>query len=178
MNTFDINKLPTQKGRVAIITGSNIGLGYESALALAQKEMKIILACRNTEKANKAKNNILKLAPKADLEVIQLDLSNLQSVRDFAQNYQKKYTRLDILMNNAGVMVPPYTATKDGFELQFGVNHLGHFLLTKLLLPTMLDTPNSRVVSLSSNAHKQGKINFNDLQSQKDYSPMRAYCQS
>lgn len=176
--SFDINKIPSQKGRIAIITGSNIGLGYESALALAKKEMKIILACRNVDKANKAKQDILQQVPNADLEVMQLDLSKLSSVREFAKAYLEKYSQLDILMNNAGVMVPPYTVTEDKFELQFGVNHLGHFLLTKLLLPTILQTDGSRVVSLSSNAHKQGKINFEDLQSEGKYSAMRAYCQS
>ena len=176
--SFDINKLPSQKGRIAIITGSNIGLGYEAALALAKKEMKIILACRNTDKANQAKNNILKAYSKADLEVIPLDLSKLASVRAFATSYLDKYTTLDVLMNNAGVMVPPYTETEDGFELQLGVNHLGHFLLTKLLMPAILATPNSRVVSLSSIAHRQGRINFDDLNSKKKYSATSAYGQS
>ncbi len=175
---LNINNIPAQKGRIAIVTGSNTGLGYETALALAEKEAKVILACRNTAKAEHAKMEILQMVPRAEIDILQIDLSSLRSVRAFAENFQSKYDRLDLLINNAGVMMPPYTKTEDGFELQFGANHLGHFLLTGLLLDILTGTPGSRVVSLSSLAHKNGKINFDDLQSEKNYSKSRAYGQS
>lgn len=178
MSSFDIQKVPSQKGRIAIVTGANIGLGYETALALAQKEVKVILACRNLEKANNAKKEILTKVPQADLDIIQLDLSKLASVREFAANFLAKYNQLDLLINNAGIMVPPFSLTEDGFESQLGVNYLAHFLLTGLLLDVIIKTPNSRIVSLSSNAHKRGKINFDDLQSKQKYSALAAYCQS
>ena len=178
MSAFDFNKVPSQKGRIAVVTGSNIGLGFETALALAKKEAKVVLACRNLEKANNAIEKIKSQAPKADLEAIQIDLSKLSSVDNFAENYLKRYNQLDLLINNAGVMMPPYTVTDDGLELQLAANHLGHFKLTGLLLDTIEKTPNSRIVSLSSNAHKSGKINFDDLQSKNNYSALAAYSQS
>ncbi|MBK7410689.1 MAG: SDR family NAD(P)-dependent oxidoreductase [Saprospirales bacterium] len=177
-HTFDINSIPSQKGRTAIVTGANIGLGYETTLALAQKDVKVIMACRNIEKAEKAKAQILAQVPQAELEVMQVDLSKLQSVRDFAASFLKKYNKLDLLINNAGIMMPPYSRTVDGFESQMGANYFGHFLLTGLLLDTINSTPNSRVVTLSSNAHKSGMINFEDLQSAQKYSAMGAYSQS
>jgi len=178
MTTFDLDKLPSQKGRIAIVTGANIGLGFETALGLAQKEMTVILACRNIDKATVAKQDILKEVPNADLDIIQIDLSKLDAVRSFANNYLEKYQQLDLLINNAGVMMPPFSLTEDGFELQMAANYFGHFLLTGLLLQTILATPNSRIVSLSSIAHRSGKINFDDLQSKKKYSAMQAYSQS
>lgn len=174
----NINNLPSQKGRIIIVTGSNTGLGYETALMLAEKGAKVVMACRNLTKANNAKAEIEKAVPNADLEVLQIDLSSLKSVRSFAKTYQAKFDRLDVLINNAGVMMPPYSKTEDGFELQLGANHLGHFLLTGLLIDTIVKTPNSRVVSLSSIAHQNGKINFDDLQSEQKYSASKAYGQS
>ena len=178
MAEFNLNEVPSQKGRIAVVTGANIGLGYETTLGFIQKGMKVIMASRNLEKAQDAKTRLLEEVPDADLEIMQIDLSSLDSVRTFAKNYLDKYDKLDILVNNAGVMIPPYTKTEDGFELQFGVNHLGHFLLTGLLFETIVKTPNSRIVSLSSNAHKGGKLNFDDLQSEKKYAKMAAYNQS
>lgn len=178
MPAFDINTIPSQKGKTAIVTGSNIGLGYETALALAQKDMTVVLACRNLTKATKAKKEIFAQVPHADLDILLLDLSKLSSVRAFAQQFLDKYQRLDLLVNNAGVMVPPFSLTEDGFELQMGVNYFGHFLLTRLLLNRLLETPYSRVVSLGSLAHRRGRINFNDLQSEKRYSAWGAYAQS
>lgn len=178
MTTFDLDKIPSQKGRIAIVTGANVGLGYETALGLAKKEMTVILACRNIDKANTAKKAILKEVPSADLEIIQIDLSKLDAVRKFAKNYLEKHQQLDLLINNAGLMVPPFSLTEDGFELQMAANYFGHFLLTGLLLKTILATPNSRIVSLSSIAHRSGKINFDDLQSKNKYSAMQAYSQS
>ena len=175
---FDINAIPSQKDKVAIVTGSNAGLGYETALALAKLDTTVILACRNKDKAEKAKQSIMKSAPRASLDILLVDLSDLSSVRSFADVFNKKYERLDLLINNAGVMIPPYTVTKDGFELQLGANHLGHFLLTGLLLDTLLKTNGSRVISLSSIAHKDGKIQFDDLHWEKKYSAIGAYGQS
>ncbi len=176
--SFSLKKIPSQKGRIAIVTGANVGLGYETALAFARKEIKVIMACRNAQKAEKAKADILAQVPNAELEIIILDLNSLQSVRDFAKTYTEKYDRLDLLINNAGLMVPPLMRTEEGFESQFGVNHLGHFLLTNLLFPHIRKTEGSRVVSLSSNAHKRAEINFDDLNSEKSYSKIGAYSQS
>lgn len=172
------NNLSNQKGRTIIVTGANSGLGFETTLALAKKGVKVIMACRSSTKANIAKEKIQQQVPNADLEVMEIDLSSLKSVRKFAKDYQAKYETLDVLINNAGVMAPPYSKTEDGFELQLGANYLGHFLLTGLLLETMLKTPQSRVVTLSSLVHKDGKINFDDLQSEKKYDAMKAYAQS
>lgn len=175
---FDINSVPSQKGRISLVTGANAGLGYETALALAKLESTVILACRNPEKAENAKQRILNTVPTAQLDILIIDLSELASVRTAAEEFNKKYERLDLLINNAGVMIPPYTVTKDGFELQFAANHLGHFLFTGLILDTLLKTKNARIVSLSSIAHKDGKIHFDDLHWEKKYSAIEAYNQS
>ena len=169
---------PKQACRTFIVTGANTGLGYETTLVLAKNGGKVVMACRNMAKANAAKNDILKEVPKANLEVMEIDLSSLASVRNFAKTFQSTHDRLDVLINNAGVMMPPYAKTEDGFELQFGANYLGHFLLTGLLLDTIFKTPDSRIVTLSSLAHKNGQINFDDLQSEKKYSASDAYAQS
>jgi NAD(P)-dependent dehydrogenase (short-subunit alcohol dehydrogenase family) len=168
----------SQKGSIFIVTGANAGLGYENSKTLAGLGAKVIMACRNLEKGEQAKKTISSAVNDADLHVMQLDLSRLASVRAFAKAYQAQYDRLDVLINNAGVMTPPYSKTEDGFELQFGANYLGHFLLTGLLLDTILKTPQSHIVTLSSVVHKQGKINFDDLQSEHGYDAMEAYAQS
>jgi NAD(P)-dependent dehydrogenase (short-subunit alcohol dehydrogenase family) len=164
---MNISNFPSQKGRLIIVTGANTGLGYETTLALAKKGARIIMACRNLEKANAAKAKIEKEVPDAKLLVMEINLSNLNSIRSFAKNYHEKFKQLDVLINNAGVMMPPFSKTDDGFELQFGANYLGHFLLTGLLLDILIKTPDSRVVTLSSLVHKNGKINFEDLQVSK-----------
>jgi len=178
MTEFNIDNIPSQKGKIAIVTGSNTGLGFETALALAKKEIKVIMACRSIEKAETAKQDILRKVPGADLEILPVDLSSLSSVRNFAKNYRLKYSQLDLLINNAGILMPPYTRTIDGFESQMGTNYFGHFLLTGLLLDIIIKTPGSRIVSLSSIAHKKGEINFDDLHWEKKYSAMAAYRQS
>ena len=180
MSEFNLADIESKKGKIAIVTGANTGLGYETVIGLAKKEMKVIMACRSNEKAQKAKNDILTKLPNADLEIILLDLNSLSSIREFVKSYKKKYSHLDILINNAGIMMPPYEKTQDQFESQIGINYLGHFLLTSLLIDIMPDTSDSRIVSLSSNAHKMGtgKINFNDLNSEKGYSKIKAYAQS
>ena len=178
METFSLKTAPSQEGKIAIVTGANIGLGYETAKGLAQKGAKVIMACRNEQKAINAKNAILAELPEADLDIILLDLNSLDSVKAFAAAYKAKYQRLDLLINNAGIMVPPLSKTKEGFESQFGVNYLAHFLLTGLLLPLLNQTKGARIVSLSSIAHENGKIDFDNLNAEKKYSRIGFYNQS
>lgn len=177
-NKFSFNKIPIQKGRVAIVTGANTGLGYQTALAFAQKGLKVILACRTEAKALKAIAKIKGIVTNAELAYIQLDLMDLQSVRDFCDAFRKEHQQLDLLINNAGIMIPPFQKTKDGFESQLGVNYLSHFLLTGLLIDLLERTPGARVVTLSSKAHESGVINFDDLNSAQSYSKFKAYAQS
>ena len=164
--------------KIAVITGANTGLGLETTKAFAEKNIEVVMACRNESKAEKAKAEILKEIPKAQLKILPLDLSSLDAVRSFAEKFKSEYNCLDILVNNAGLMIPPYGKTKDGFELQFGINYLGHFLLTGLLLEPLKNAAEARVVSLSSLAHKWGDIYFEDLQFQKNYDKQKAYGQS
>lgn len=176
--SFNLTEIPSQKGRVALITGANTGLGFETARAFARTNMKVILACRSVEKCARAKELILKEIPDADIEMMKVDLSRLASVREFSSEYSRRFNRLDILVNNAGIMIPPYSKTEDGFESQMGVNYFSHFLLTGLLLDVITRTPGSRIVSLASIAHRKGFINFEDLSWEKRYSPLVAYRQS
>ncbi len=176
--SFNLQNISSQHGRLALVTGANSGLGYETALGLLRKDIKVILACRNLDKAQQAKESLQREVPKGEIDVLQIDLSRLESVRECTKQFMEQYNRLDLLINNAGVMVPPYTETEDELELQMAANYFGHFLLTGLLLPTLLKTHHSRIVSLSSIAHRQGEINFDDLQSKKSYSAMKAYSQS
>jgi NAD(P)-dependent dehydrogenase (short-subunit alcohol dehydrogenase family) len=170
--------IPDQSGKVAIVTGSNSGIGFETAHHLVRKGALVILAVRNIEAGTAAVERIKSEIPNAQCEAMHLDLSSLASVRSFAHAFRQQHQKLDLLINNAGVMVPPYTKTKDGFELQLGVNHLGHFALTGLLLDLILKTPNSRIVTVSSMAHRYGEITFDDLNRESDYKPMPTYGQS
>jgi len=170
--------IPDLTGKIAIVTGANSGLGYETSLALAQKGAHVVMACRNPQKAEDSKVEILKHAPNASIELAALDLSSLASIREFSAAFKAKHNKLDILINNAGLMAIPQSKTADGFESQIGVNHLGHFALTGLLLSHLLAAPGSRVVNVSSQAHTAGKIKFDDLQSEKSYSRFGAYSQS
>ncbi len=167
-----------QSGRLAVVTGSNSGIGYETARALAEKGATVILAVRNLEAGQAAVDRIRSGVPDARVVAMRLDLSSLAFVRTFADELERKYEKLDLLINNAGVMMPPYSKTADGFELQFGTNHLGHFALTGLLLDLILDTPDSRIVNVASQAHRAGDITFDDLNREKEYRPMSAYGQS
>lgn len=172
-------QIPDQTDKFAIVTGANSGIGYEAARALAQKGATVVMACRNLEKANPAADQIRQTNPTGTVVVMQLDLGDLGSVRGFAAAFQDRYDRLDLLINNAGIMAPPLGRTAQGFESQFGVNHLGHFALTGLLLNLVLRTPQSRVVTVSSMVHRFGRIDFDDLQwEKKRYSPNSAYGQS
>ncbi len=175
---FNLKNIPSQKGRIAIVTGANNGIGFETTLAMAAYGFKVIMACRNLVKAEKAKFDILQKQPNADLDILQLDLSNLESVRVFAKNFKIKYSQLDVLINNAGVLIYSGKKNNAGVELQFATNHLGHFLLTNLLLELIPDRPESRIVALSSLAHKDAKIFFDDLNCEKTDDSGAAYGQS
>ena len=176
--TWTLQQATTQTGRIAIITGANIGLGFEAAIALAGKGCTVVLACRNAEKAEAAKHRIVSTHCNAVVECLPLDLSSLQSVRAFASTFRKRHRRLDLLINNAGIMMPPYSLSEDGFESQLAANYLGHFALTGLLLSSITATPGARVVSLSSLAHRWGGIWFDDLNFSLEYNAREAYAQS
>src|SRR5215207_8377619 len=178
VNGWTARDMTDQSGRVVVITGANSGVGYESAVALARKGAHVVMACRSMDKAERARQELVERVPNASVDILPLDLGNLQSVHHFANSFSARYDRLDILMNNAGIMALPYGTTADGFESQFGTNHLGHFALTGLLLPLIMRTPRSRVVTVSSSASWNGRINFDDLQSKKRYSRWGAYAQS
>jgi NAD(P)-dependent dehydrogenase (short-subunit alcohol dehydrogenase family) len=174
--------VPVQRGRTAVVTGANTGLGFETARVLAIRGAQVVLACRDLGQAKEAAARILSSrphqAPPAGLQAIRLDLASLASVREAAEEIGSAYGPVDLLINNAGVMMTPYRRTDDGFELQLGVNHLGHFALTGLLLGQMLGRAGSRVITVSSNGHKSGQIDFDDLQSQRRYRRTAAYYQS
>jgi NAD(P)-dependent dehydrogenase (short-subunit alcohol dehydrogenase family) len=165
--------IPDQTGRTAVITGANTGLGFETAKALADHGAHVVLAVRNTDKGQRAATQI-----GGDVAVTQLDLTSLESIRTAAEELKSRYERIDLLINNAGVMMTPKSTTKDGFELQFGTNHLGHFAFTGLLLDRLLPVPGSRVVTVSSIGHRFGDIHFDDLQSERSYHRTSAYGQS
>lgn len=178
MNRWTVRNMPDQSGRTALVTGANSGLGYETVLALARKGAHVVMTARSVEKGEAARAEVLRQVPNAQLDVMTLDLSRLASVREFADAYNSRYDRLDQLYNNAGVMAIPRRETEDGFEMQLGVNHLGHFALTGLLLDTLLRTPGSRVISVSSGASYIGRIHFDDLHLTKNYTRYGAYSQS
>lgn len=175
---FVLRNIPSQKGRVAIVTGANHGIGFETTISMAKYGFKVIMACRSLDKAEKAKSEILQNHPLADLEVMQLDLSDLSSVTAFCDRFKKDHPRLDVLINNAGVLIYSGKKNKVGTELQFATNHLGHFLLTNLLLDIMPDDSSSRIVALSSLAHQNAEIHFDDLNCEKATDPDAAYGQS
>lgn len=170
--------IPDLTGKVALITGANSGLGYETALAMALKGATVVLACRNTQKGNIAYNNIKLQHPKADAHFIKLDLAKLRSVHRFVEQFRAQYDRLDILVNNAGVMGTAEQRTFDGFEYQIGVNFLGHFALTGLLWDRLVATPEARVVHLASLIAERGQLWLDNLMLDRQYRPMRAYAQS
>jgi NAD(P)-dependent dehydrogenase (short-subunit alcohol dehydrogenase family) len=170
--------IPNQSGRVAIVTGATSGTGFEAAKALAGRGATVILACRNVVKAADALERIQRVHPGARVEVQRLDLGSLKSVRAAAAAIRERHDRLDLLLNNAGVMIPPYGKTGDGFETQIGTNHFGPFAFTGLLLDRLLATPGSRIVTMSSVAHRSGRIDFEDLHFERAYRAWAAYGQS
>ncbi|WP_257305515.1 oxidoreductase [Geothrix campi] len=171
-------QIPDQTGRVAVVTGATSGTGFEAARILAACRATVVLACRNLPKAEEAARHIRALHPGARVEVQALDLASLASARKAAAEILGRFDRLDLLLNNAGVMVPPYGKTEDGFELQIGTNHFGPFALTGLLLERLLATPGSRVATMSSGAHRSGRIYADDMHFDGGYRAWAAYGQS
>ncbi len=177
MKGFTAKQVPDQTGKTVFITGANTGLGYEAAKVLAGKNARVIIGCRSKDKAQRAREEILAVHGEADVDIVAINLADLESVGEAAAVIAKE-ERLDILINNAGIMVPPFELTQDGFESQFGVNHLGPFALTGLLLDKLRATPGARIVSTSSIAHKRGKILFDDINADKQYNTMARYAMS
>ena len=174
------DNMPELTGKVIVVTGANSGLGFESAKEFARKGSRTILACRDMEKAQAALDQLQAEIPHAQAEIMPLDLASLNSIHRLGDEFETKYDRLDVLVNNAGIMMAPYGTTEDGFERQLGINHLGHFALTGLLSDLLLRTPGSRVVTVSSMGHYLGSVDFDNLM-YKDgngYSPAGAYGRS
>ena len=163
--------VPDQTGKTFVITGANTGIGFETARVLAMKNARVLFGCRSGEKANGAISRVKAIKENADLVWLPLDLASLKSIKNAAIIVSKE-DHLDAIINNAGVMVPPKTITEDGFELQFGVNHLGHFALTGLLIEKLLENPTARIVNVSSLAHRRGKIDYEDINAKKNYNRM------
>ena len=180
MSNWTINDIPDMSGKVTIVTGANSGIGWDTAVSFAKKGTTVIMACRSLEKGQAALEQLKAEVPSADVELMQLDLASLDSVRSFAEAFQARYDRLDLLINNAGIMMVPYGKTEDGFEKQLGTNHLGHFALTGLLIDTILATPGARVVNVSSAGHRMGSMAFDDLMFEdgEGYSGRSAYGRS
>jgi len=181
MSNWTEADIPDLTGKTIVVTGANSGIGYEAARALAQKNASVVTGCRNPEKGGAAIEAIRKVKPDARVELAQLDLASLASVRSFAERVAKQHPRIDVLINNAGIMAVPWRATEDGFESQMGTNHLGHFALTGLLLGRLVEGGHSRVVSVSSAVHtmaKFGSLDAEDLRFEHGYSKWVAYGRS
>jgi len=179
MNPWTANDIPDQTGRTVIITGASSGIGLETARQFAIKGANVVLACRHPERGVAALERIQEELPAGDLALLELDLADLDNVAAFAGEFSSKHDRLDLLINNAGVMLPPPSRTAQGFELQFGTNHLGHFALTGHLLPMLTKQPGARVVTVSSAANRRGRIDLDDLNWQRRrYRGWTAYSQS
>ena len=177
---WTIDNIPDLSGKTILVTGGNSGLGFEAVKAFALKGATVVMACRSLAKGEEAKKLLTGLNPQANITVMELDLTDLKSIYSFVNQFKENHSRLDILLNNAGIMMVPYGLTKDGFENQMGTNHLGHFALTAQLLELLKTTPNSRVVNVSSMAHKSGVMDTDNLlyENGKDYSPIKAYGRS
>jgi NAD(P)-dependent dehydrogenase (short-subunit alcohol dehydrogenase family) len=179
MRKWTVNDMPDQSGRIAVVTGATSGIGYETAKALAGAGAHVVLASRNVEKGAEMIAKIRAAHPRAEVRFEPLDLASLTSVANCAARLSSSFSRIDLLVNNAGVMaIPTRHVTEDGFEMQFGANYLGHFALTVRLLPKVLAAPMPRIVTVSSLAHRSGRIIFDDLQFERRYRPWTAYCQS
>ncbi|KAK6299788.1 retinol dehydrogenase 12 isoform X1 [Coregonus clupeaformis] len=164
--------------KTVLITGANTGIGKETALDLAKRGARIIMACRDMEKAEGALKEVIEGSGSQNVVIKKLDLSDTKSIREFAETINKEETKLNILINNAGVMVCPHGKTADGFEMQIGVNHMGHFLLTHLLIDLIIRSTPARIINVSSMAHSWGTINLDDINSEKGYDKKKAYSQS
>jgi NAD(P)-dependent dehydrogenase (short-subunit alcohol dehydrogenase family) len=178
MSGFTAQDVPDQSGRTALVTGANTGLGYWTAVHLARAGARVWIGARSPDKGHAAVAALRSEVDGADVELLQLDLSSLAAVEDAATRLKAQASQLDILINNAGVMMPPKSKTEDGFELQLGVNHLGHFALTAHLMPLLAKAPAARVVTVSSIAHRRGRIDFDDLQADHSYGAEKRYGQS
>jgi len=166
--------VPDQSGRTFFVTGANTGIGFETVRVLARKGARVLMGCRSRSKAEAARDQVLAETPGADLALVDLDLADLSSVRSAAEAVLAE-PRLDVLVNNAGVMIPPRTLTADGFELQIGVNHLGPFALTGLLWPKLDEQAGARIVNTSSNGHRMGMVDFDDVAAEQSYRPLERY---
>ncbi|MFW9928826.1 MAG: oxidoreductase [Candidatus Thorarchaeota archaeon] len=177
---WTVDDIADLTGKIVVITGANSGTGFEATKILAKKGAHVIMGCRNEEKGKKALEEIKKELPESSIEYMHLDLSNLKSINEFTTNIKSKYKHVDVLLNNAGVMQTPHKKTEDGFELQIGINHLGHFALTGLLLDLIKATPEARVVTMSSTVHTMGKVDTTDLQFEngRKYDRTKSYSQS
>ena len=180
MAAWTADCIPNLAGRIAIVTGGNSGIGRDTARMLARKGARVVLACRNEPRAQAAIRSIQAETTEAQVEFLPLDLASLRSVRGFAETFRTRFDRLDILVNNAGVMLVPHGRTEDGFERHFGTNHLGHFALTGLLVDRLVGSPGSRVVTVTSAAHRFGRLSFGDtmLEDGRSYRRFRAYARS
>lgn len=178
MSKWTTKDMPEIEDKKVIVTGANSGIGYEATKAFAEKNAEVVMACRSIERGKNAKQEIEEEIDEADLTVKKLDLADLESVNDFAEEYKANNEKLDILCNNAGIMAIPREETEDGFEKQFGVNHLGHFALTAKLIPALKEAEEPRVVNQSSGLHESGEINFEDLMHEENYSPQGVYADS
>jgi len=172
------NDIPDQSGKIAVLTGANVGIGYETAIALYEAGAHVVLACRDMDSGKQAFEKIADSTGRGSVALMHLDLSSLASVTQFAAAIKKTYPKVDLLINNAGVMTPPLSKTAEGYELQFGVNFLGHFALTLNLRELLVNAPESRIVTITSLAYHYGTINFDNLKSEMSYDPFREYCQS
>ena len=178
MSKWTEKDIPDLNGKVIIVTGANSGLGYENTKQFAKNGAYVIMACRNMESGRKALDKVKEKVPNGLVELMELDLGNLESIKSFAENFKEKFERLDVLLNNAGIMMVPYQKTVDGFESQVGINHLGHFALTAQLFDTLVKTDNARIVNVSSTGHSMGKMDWDDFMFEENYSRTRAYGRS
>ncbi len=179
MANWTTQDVPNLDGKTIVVTGANSGIGFEATRHLARQGAHVVLACRNQDKGQRALKDLHEeFGPDIRVALMELDLADLSSVRQFAADFSESYDALDVLINNAGVMAIPRRETQDGFEMQLGTNHMGHFALTGLLLDRLLAAPEARVVSVSSMAHRMGKMNFEDLHSEGSYDKWGAYGQS
>lgn len=171
-------QIKDQSGKTFLVTGANTGLGYETALELAKTSARVILAGRNEQKLSEARARITALVPSAQLDIAVVDLNSIEAIKSFAEGFVQSGKPLDVLINNAGIMFPPPSRTVDGYEAQFGVNFIGHYVLTALLFPVLKKSKHGRVVTLSSMAHRNGKIDFGNLKLEKPFDKFREYGQS
>jgi NAD(P)-dependent dehydrogenase (short-subunit alcohol dehydrogenase family) len=176
--TWTLVDAPDQSGRVAVVTGANSGLGYEITKGLASLGARVVMACRSTDRGTEARREMERDVAEGSLSVEELDLGELSSVAAFADRFEERYDALDLLVNNAGVMALPRRETADGFETQLGVNHLGHFALTGRLFDSLRAAESPRVATMSSGLHERGRIDFSDLQGEREYDKWEAYAQS